>query len=352
MADIKEILTQTNLQDYVDSRPIEDGLLNALFPEVSTDEFKLEYIVGADSLPVAASVHATDSETEIGDRESLQIMEQDFVSVRRKIDLNAKDAQIIATPRHDGELNSAIAKLYDDAENVYRSVWTAFKVMAYEMLSTGKIVFNGNDYRGTVNYKLPTNHVIKSDDTLLDPNVNPLELLRTWQSTIKTDTGTKPTRILTSERILSAILNSAAVRKGMYGVNSERLVTETELNTFLNAQGLPTIYTYDESYRKKVKGEYKEFRFIPEDTLIMFPEGALGTRTMAVTDEELILRNSGNISKRGNITMGTWDEMDPPKTWTKASGKGLPSFPQAKKVMIVSGLLDEYTPPAEEPETP
>ena len=181
---ITDILNATTLQDYSAALEVDNGLLDALFPETKINEFELEYFVGADGLPVAASVHAAGSETEIGDREGFELMKHELAAVRRKIALDAKDARVLRSPRDSRELQAKIEKVFNDANNMSQAVRTRFKSMAFEALSTGKITMNENDYRGLIDYKLPADHKITIEKSWLDPTAKPLEDLKKWQSKI------------------------------------------------------------------------------------------------------------------------------------------------------------------------
>lgn len=338
MANIDEILTATNYQDYLYELPTTSNVITDLFPEVKTDAFSLEYVVGANEIPIAASVHSTDSETEIGEREGLQIMEHDFASVRRKIKLDAKDAQVLMTPRTDRELQRKIQDLFEDAARLVTSVRTRYHAMAMEVFTTGKVTFDENGYKGTLDYKLPTDHFATPSTKWGSASAKPLEDLQTWANKIQTDTGVRPNRALTSQRVINTLLQHGSIRTAIYGAQAERVVTQVDLNNLLSAMGLPTFVAFDLTYRKqKTNGKgYDTVRYTSEDTVVLYVEGSQGSLTYAPTDEELVFAETGSpvLDKVGNIVLDVYFDNDPPARWTKASGKGLPSFPRANEVFI------------------
>lgn len=343
MANIDEILNATAYQDYVHNIPVNNGLLDSLFPEEKTEDFSLEYIVGASEIPIAASVRSTDSETEIGEREGFEIMEHDFATVARKIKLDAKDAQVLRTPRTDAELQRKVDELYEDGRRMAESVRTRFKMMAFEVFTTGKVTFDENGFTGELDYKLPAEHFATPSTKWSTASAKPLEDLQKWMNVIQTDTGVTPNRALTSQRVINQLLQSTSIRTAIYGVNSERVITQTELNNLLSAMGLPTFIAYDEKYRKEnTDGTgYGTHRYTPEDTVVLYVEGRQGSLTYSPTDEELVFEETGSVdlAKVGNIVLDVYFKNDPPARWTKAVGKGLPSFPRANEVFIAQKVI-------------
>lgn len=350
MPDIHEVLNATNYQDYINEIPIDNGPIDTLFPETKTDSFELEYIVGANNLPIAASVHSQDAETQIAEREGLEIVKQELAEVRRKVKLSARDAEIIETPRSDSELENKIASLYDDAFNMFQAVSTRFIAMAWEVFTSGEITFNENGFTGKVDYKLPKDNVkTVTSGNRWDAQTegkyqhDVLKDLKEWADKIQSTVGVRPNRALTSQRVINIVLQNAKIRAGLFGVNADRILTLPELNSFLSAMGLPEFVAYDGIYRKpKTKGKgYDVVRYTPEDTVVLYVDGQQGTRTFGRSDEELVFKRSNDHKgvKVGNIFVDTFDEFDPPALWTRASGKGMPSFPNANQVFIAKTVI-------------
>lgn len=345
MPKLHEIVNATNMQDYTHEIPVDNGIVDALFPESKQETLTLEYIKGGEGLPVVASVHSWDAETEIGDREAFEIMSMELAQVRRRLKISAKDALVIETPRSDNELKEKIAKVYDDANNLVKAVRTRFIAMAFEALTTGKLEFNENGYEGKLDYKLPAAHQKTPTTKWSTASSNPMEDIKAWQDVIEASTGVRPTRALTSRKVANTLQNHTTIRTAFYGVNSDRLITFAQLNAFFGEQGLPQIQVLEEKYRKKEKvgGKYVNNvkRYMPEDMFLMFPEGKLGNRVFGPTPEELVLRQTDKSigAKIGNIVLDTYVTDEPVARWTRASGMGLPSFPAADKVFIASKVI-------------
>lgn len=337
---INELYNTNEVIDYVSSLERDYTLGDTLFPETKIDDIELSMIMGGNNLPVAASVHAWDSEAEIGDREGFEVVKQELALVKRKIRLAERDIVKLQTPRSNAELERVLANIYDDAANMVETVRTRFEAMRFEVLSTGRLALSENGYTGTIDYGVPDNHREEVTASWLDPDSDPLADLKKWQSQVQADTGVKPTRILTSERVAGAIEDHPSIRLAIFG-NANQVVTREDLNNFLIKKGLPTFAVEDRSYRVRQGSGYVNKRYVPEDSLVIFPEGTLGNLVYGVTAEELALQADPSIQVDTDVNIVTtvWNTADPVATWTKATAVGLPSFPVADQVFIATGLL-------------
>lgn len=350
--------TRNRVEDLFNTRVVLDyfkdlernyTLGDTLFPEMKIDDIELDIIKGGNNLPVSASVRAWGAEAEIGDRDGFTAFKQELAPISRKIMLNEKEIIKLQNPRTTNELNNTLQKLFNDAESMVDAVRTRAEALRFEALATGKIVINENGYVGELDYGVPADHKETVDVSWLSPDANPLQDLKKWQSKIQSDTGIKPMRALTSERVAGALEDHPSVKRAING-NSEQVVTREDLNNFLSRKGLPAIAVEDRQYRVRKGAGYETHRFFPEDTLSLFPEGALGNMVYGVTAEELELQADGSVDMNtvGNVITTVYRTPDPVARWTKASATAFPSFPVADQVFIATGLLADV--PEEEPE--
>ena len=343
MPTVADVFNQATVLQYVNDRVITPGLGETLFPSIKIDSLELEYVKGANEAPVIASVHAFDSETEIGDREGFEIVRQELALIKRKIQMKEKLIIALQNPRTPVELNSTIQTIYDDVESMITSVLTKVEQMRFEALATGKLVFSENGFSGTIDYGVPSDHkaLLTSTDLWSDAAATPLEDLQTWFDKIVSDTGIAPERILTSSRVASALQKHASVRSAIFGVNNDRVVSRNQLNEFLVEQGLPMVATEDRAYRTKgSNGAYVTKRFFPDNVLVMMPGGALGNAVFGPTAEEIELSNDPSVTLTGkeNVIAAVYKTNDPVAHWTKGVAAALPSFPTANQVFLATVL--------------
>ena len=333
MPRIEELLSHKELIDYTKARTLPAMLGETLFPSMKIEGLEVEMIKGATNLPVAANIHAFDAETEIGSREGANYSIQELALIKRKVKLGEKDLIALNNPRNAIEEQQIISKIFNDVDNLVNGVLARVEAMRLEALSTGKLVVNENGFKTTIDYGTPSNH--KENHTWSTGADKILDNIFDMCDLITKDTGYTPTRVLTSRKILNMMLKDETIRKSIFGVNSDRLMTVNELNQFLAAQGLPTVATYDAQYRTQGKnGAYVSKRYLGEDKFVLIPDGIMGNTFYGVTAEELELRNKADIDIQsvGNILVEQYATTDPVAKWIKAVATAMPSFPYADQV--------------------
>lgn len=336
MPRIEELLSHKELIDYTKARTLPAMVGETLFPSKKIEGLEVEMVKGASNLPVAASIHAFDSETEIGSREAGGYSMQELALIKRKVKLGEKELIALNNPRNNAEEKQIIDKIFNDVDILTNGVLARVEAMRMEALSTGKLVINENGFKTTVDYGTPTNH--KANKTW-SANAKILENIYDMCDQIVKDTGYTPTRALTSRTVLNMMLKDEAIRKGIFGVNSDKLLTVSELNQFLAAQSLPQVAIYDAQYRTQGKnGAYVSKRYLDEDKFILMPDGIMGNTFYGVTAEELELRNKADVdvSSVGNILVEQYNTNDPVAKWIKAVATAMPSFPYADQVGMLT----------------
>ena len=227
MAVLEEVLSYQELIDYTKTRKPQRKVLEELFPARKTEALEIKMIRGANNLPVSASIHGFDTETEIDQRETAGYDAAELALIKRKRKLSEKEIIHLEQPRNNKEEQEAVDRIYDDVDALSDSVQTRVEAMRGEALATGRLVINENGYKANIDYGVPADHkktlawssgtpdILNDMDMAVDKIVN--------------DTGFTPTRILTSKKNLNIILKNETVRKAVFGVNSDKLLSRQEL---------------------------------------------------------------------------------------------------------------------------
>lgn len=337
MASLQEVLSYKELIDYTKTRTPQAKILEELFPSRKTEALEIRMIRGANNLPVSASIHAFDIEAEIDQRESAGYDVAELALIKRKRKLSEKEIIHLEQPRNDAEEREAINKIYNDVDALQDSVLTRIEAMRGEALSTGKLIINENGYKASIDYGVPNDH--KKKFAWLTGTPDMLGDMDASIDKIVDDTGFTPTRVLTSKKILNAMLKDEKIRKAIFGVNSDKLLSRQELNTFLQSLGLPQIAVYDAKYRVlTAKGTYITKRYFPENAFVFLPDGNLGETLFGLTAEELELRKRSDvdITEIGNVIMEQYSTEDPVAKWIKAVATALVTFPYADQVFMAT----------------
>ena len=318
------------------------GKNRRFIPPRKIQDIKLDMITGANGLPVAASIHAFDTETEIASREALQKGAADLALIKRKIPIGEREIIAINNPRMDAELKALVTELYKDGDKMVSSVQTRIEAMRMELLSSGKIAIDENGVAVTLDYNVPGSNK-KSFNWSDLATAKPLENIKKLAEAVEETSGTKPTRILTSTKVLNQILACESVKKAIWGVNFDRVITKNDLNTLLETMELPKIATYNAKYRVKAKnGKYQTKRYFPENILSMFSENQLGETIYGLTAEEIELIGAKNMEVAkmvGNIFVGVEKQGDPVKRFTKAVATALPTLENGNELGIATITL-------------
>lgn len=342
MPKLQEVFNNEELINYFKDTQAVPKLGESLFPERKIQDIEFDMILGTGGLPVSAEVHAFDTETQLASREAIEKGVASLALIKRKIKISEKDLIKINNPRTNSELNSVLLKLFNDAEKMTESIRVRTESMRMELLSSGKIAINENGVKVTIDYKVPTGNQKSfnwSDSTKADPLKNLSELA----DAVENESGSRPTRALTSRKMVNAICNCVSVRKAIYGVNSDKMVTLSALNELLIQLDLPQLLVYEGKYKKETAKGFTSQRYYPEDKISMFGDNTLGETIYGLTAEEVKLIGDGQMEEsqviENKIFVGTYTSVDPVGEFTKAAATVLPTLPNGDELGIATITL-------------
>lgn len=330
---ILDLFAPKLLLDYTRNRAFKPMLGEELFPERRTESLELDQINGGSRIPVMASVHAWDTESEIGSREASK-MGLDLALVKRKLPLKEKDIVALENPRTPAEQKYLMEQVYNDIDVLVQGVKARAEKMRMEVLANGTVTLDENGLDVTIDYNVPDSHkeVLTGDATWDNPNSDPLSDIERWVDEL----DVSPTRALTSKKIYRTLMRHPKVVAAVFGKESGRVVSVADLDAFMTAHGFPIIRTYDEKYRKQqANGSYITERYFPENKIAFFNDDLLGETIYGPTAEEIRLSRDPSIETGsvGNIFTCIYEEgADPVSTWKKAVATVLPSFAAADEV--------------------
>lgn len=330
--DVLELFNSETVLSYLKERKYPTLLGETLFPEVKHDTLDFSYLVGASNLPVIASVHAFDTEAEIGSREAAkQALEAAYV--KRKMQITEKDLIALQFPRTEGERKYLMGMVFNDIDKLVAGVKARVELMRMEALTTGKVTLDENGLNMTIDYHVPVEHqeTLTGTDLWTNDTADIIGDLERWADAL----DEKPTRALTSNKILSLILRNEKIIGYLYGKGSGRIPTRKDLNAFLLQHELPQIAVYDAKFRRQLpNGKYVTERYFGENKFVMFGDGTLGETLYGPTPEESrMIREGADVSNVDKVIAMVYEEgKDPITTWTKAAATAIPSFPEANNV--------------------
>jgi len=347
MPKLVEVFNTLELINYFKERVIVPMLGEALFPERKIQDIEFDMILGAGGLPVSASVHAFDTKTQLASREAIAKGIQTLALIKRQIKITEKELIKIQNPRGDAELAFVLSQLYNDAEKMEESIRVRAEAMRIEVLSSGKIAIDENGVAVTIDYLVPAGNKMAFSWNA-PTTAAPLIDLEAIATAVETECGSRPSRAMTSRKIVKAICACTTIKKAIFGTNSDKLVTLALLNDLLSQSDLPILLVNEGKYKVEVaKTEenptgFKTVRYFPENIVSMFGSSTLGETIYGLTAEEVKLIGDGNMetaSMVGNIFVGTYTSVDPVAEFTKSAATVIPSFPHADELGIATITL-------------
>lgn len=327
---ILELFNQKEVLDYLKDRNYPVLMGEELFPEEKRESLEFDILQNLSNVPVIASVHGFDTESEIGQREAAKKVIE-LALIKRKLPLKEKDIIAIESPRNESEKKYLMKQVYRDIDSLVAGVKARVELMRMEVIAKGTITLDENGLEGTISYGIPEEHKAANVNWNSE-TANPINDMIVWANKL----DTKPARIITSNTILAKILSNPNVVAALYGKDSSRIASVGELNNYLEQLGLPKIYTYDAKYRKlQEDGKYVSKRYFPENAFSMIPDGDLGNTIYGPTAEEIRLRRDPSITTDmvGNVLACVYEDgVDPVTTWEKAVATALPALACANDI--------------------
>lgn len=339
MANILELFTQKVILDYTRNRQYPTFVGDALMPSTKIESLEFDILANGSKIPTVASIHAFDTEAEIGSREG-SASAQELGFIKRKMQLKEKDLIGLRNPRTPAEQAYLEKNVYNDIDSLVNGVLARVEVMRMDVIANGKINIDENGLQTTVDYHVPAEHQKTLSGAALwtDPTSSPIDDMQSWAN----EMDERPTRSLTSGTIAAALLKHPEIRELFKTAGV--LPTMGNLNEILTSFGLPKIVTYDSKYRKQLAdGAYKKMRFFPEHKFVMFGSETLGQTIYGPTPEESrLLAGGSKDTKVGNVFATMYESgLDPVATWTKACATAMPSFSEVDHVFQASVIAPE-----------
>lgn len=333
MPTIMELFTQNEVLSYVRDREYKPLLGETLFPERKQPSLKLDQLSGGSRIPIAASIHDFDTEAEIGSRIANK-QELELSLIKRKMQLKETDIIALENPRTPAEQAYLVGQVYNDIDQLVAGVRARVEAMRMEVLAAGQVTVKENGLNFTLDYHVPAEHkeALTGTNVWTNENSDPLADIERWIDAL----DTKPTRALTSRKIYRALATHPKIIAAIFGKDSGRVVSQADLDAFMETHGYPVIRTYDEKYKvQEANGTYNTKKYFPENKFAMFNDDLLGETLYGPTAEETRLTRDPAVdtSLVGNVLASVYDETrDPVGTWTKAVATALPSFAAADEV--------------------
>ena len=312
------------------------------FPDRKTQFLEAEYLRLSDSLqlPVAALVHAFDTEAHIGTRPTAEKVTIEKLLIKEKI--NQTERVQLLEDKGVAEAQSLLRYIFNDAGRLAENVKTRTEVAKMEVIATGKMTVKENGLDFAVDYGVPKDNYFNLgwDDPAHDI-LGDIQGIMDYAHSI----GKNPTRAKTSSAVLMKIRKNTAIQKAIGGIYREGVMPGlTQINALMMEEFGFTITANDAVYAYEgADGTKHSARYFDRNTFSLYTvgvNGAIGTGLWGRTPEEKAYGPWTAKSARQFITITQWATPDPVATWTKASGLFIPVLPDPNGLFIAKVSQD------------
>lgn len=339
---IYDYMTAKELAAYweVLSQDVEPFPGEELFPADKKRGLSLKWIKGAKGLPVALKSSAFDVYAMPRPRLGFDTVRADMPYFKESMYIDEELRQELNMVLETGNqtyIDSIMNNVFDDEATLLTAAAVTREAMRMQMLTSGVISLLSNGqvltYDYGIEHKANAGVAWKNYDT-----ANPIEDLRALQEKIQDETGVKPTRAMMDGVTWRNLRNNEMIKKQVFVLtNGVGNLNDTRLRDFLLEELELSVYVNDKRYKLEQDGE--AVKYVPSNTVAIFPEGALGKTWFGTTPAESDLMSSrvANVSiVDTGVAVLTRQIVDPVNVETIVSQITLPSFERANEV----GILD------------
>lgn len=312
-----------------------------LFPNKKKIGLDLSWIKGSKGLPVELKLSAFDAKTVMRDRIGFEKIKTQMPFFKEGAYIDEELRQELLKVIESGNqeyIDAILNQVFDTERGLVEGAAVVRERMRMQLLTTGVITLANNGQEYSYDFGMPENNkknVSTSWSTVA--TATPIEDIIDLCDTIEDATGVRPTRAIMSRKTFNNIKNNEALQKSLYITNNGvGVITDTMVTNAIYDLAGVTVYVYTKKYTD-ASGAQKAY--IPDDVVVLLPEGDLGSTWFGTTPEEADLMSgieaSVSVVDTG-VAITTTKETDPVNVFTKVSQVALPSFEAIDKVGILS----------------
>lgn len=342
---IFDLVSAKNIAQYwieknVNAQPL---LGETLFPYQKEIGIQLDWIKGAKDQPIALRLSAYDAKSIRRDRKGFEKYTTEMPFFKESMYIDEKLRQELNTmiqTNNEELVNNILTRLFDDQVQLIKASYVSMERMRMEALTTGTITLASDGQAYSYDYGIETSQKKTVAKSWSDPAADIIGEITNWMEEAKAK-GITITRAVCNSSVAKYFRTNTALKNAIYvfANGTVNITTARALEYIYNETGL-SIYVYDNVY---VNENGEAVKYVPDDTLVMMPDGELGKTHVGVTPEESDLTNSltAEVALVDNyIAVTTHKEHDPVNVEMKVSMVGLPSFERANEILIIDTKVD------------
>ena len=312
-----------------------------LFPAEKKRGLTLKWLKGARGLPIVLKSSAFDAAAIPRERIGFSTMqtEMPFFKESTYIDEEMRqELNMVLETGNQAYIDAILNRIFDDEVNLLRAARASRERMRMMALTTGVVAVVSNGQAYTYDYGIPAENKTNVQVAWSDhKNSDPIEDIRAMIEAISDRTGETCTRAMTSRAVWRHIRANEKIAKEIYAVKPiVGTITDSMLAEYISDTVGIVIAVNDKRYKDEQKQTQK---FMPDNTFVLFPDGALGKTWFGTTpaESDLMTGSAANVSITDvGVAVVTAKKIDPVNVETIVSMICMPSFEQAESVGIIS----------------
>ena len=311
-----------------------------LFPADKKLGLKLDWIKGANGLPVVLKPSAFDAgavpRARIGfDKLSTQMpffKESTYVDEELRQELN-----MVLETGNQAYIDAVVRRVFADETHLLEGARARREEMRMMALTTGAIAITANGQAYNYDYGMPSDRKSEVTTSWSTTTSDPIEDMRTAMDKIEDDTGIRPTRGVCTRKTWGYLRKNEKIIKSIFVLSNGQVsaLSDARLSQYLMDELGLELIVYGKRYKND---EGTATQFVPDDTVVLFPAGNLGTTWFGTTPKESNLMG-GKVANVAITDVGvavtTIEKADPVNVETKVTMICLPSFEAADSVYIL-----------------
>lgn len=325
-------------EENVQDRPPYLG--EELFPNDKKLGLDLKWIKGANGLPVVLKPSGFDVGAVPRPRLGFDKLSAEMPFFKESVYIDEELRQqlnMVLETGNQAYIDAVVNRVFADEMHLLEGARARREQMRMMALTTGAIAISANGQNYNYDYGMPADHKSEVTTSWSDTSSDPIEDMRKAMDKIEDDTGVRPTRAICTRKTWGYLRVNQKIIKSIFVLSNGQVtaLSDARLSQYLTDElGLELIV-----YGKRYKNDSgTPAQFVPDDTVVLFPEGTLGTTWFGTTPEESDLMG-GKIANVSITDMGvavtTIEKADPVNVETKVTQICLPSFEAADSVYIL-----------------
>lgn len=310
-----------------------------LFPNDKKRGLKLEWLKGAKGLPIVLKTSAFDASAVPRGRIGFEKLDAHMPYFKESMYIDEElrqELNMVLETGNQAYVDSVMNRVFDDELRLLRGARAQRERMRMMALTSGIVAMKANGQSFTFDYGL-THKATVTTSWSDHANSDPIEDMRVAKEEIEQETGCTITRAMCDSKTWRDLRANEKIKNDIYAIRSNvGSITNNMLKDYIADQldGMK-IAVNDKRY---VDESNQTQKFMPTDTMVMFPDGALGKTWFGTTPAESDLQagNAANVTITDTgVAVTTVQKVDPVNVETIVSMICLPSFEMADEVYII-----------------